>query len=111
LSTRLPAVKEKLAKIKSLLAEIKGNEGYTTGLQIRLAKVTNIVTENESTIWLKTRIGEPMLKELQDALDDAIKSVEGEGSALKSFEEKLKEVERKAARIDEESRRRSMVVT
>jgi hypothetical protein len=109
LSTRLPAIKEKLARIKSLLAAMKGNE--VTSLQIRIAKVTNIVTENESTIWLRTRIGEPMLKDLHDALDDAIKALEGEGSAIKSFEEKLKEVEIKAYKIDEESRRRSMVVT
>jgi len=52
-----------------------------------------------------------MLKELQAALDDAYKVLEGSGSALESFEAALKEVERKAAKIDEESRRRSMVVT
>lgn len=111
MSTRLPAVKEKLTKIKSLLGVMKGNEGYANSLKIRVAKVTNIVTENESTIWLRTKIGEPMLKDLQEALDDAIRSLENEGSTLKSFEEKIKEVERKATRIDEESRRRNMVVT
>lgn len=111
MSTRLPAVKEKLTKIKSLLGVMKSNEGYADSLQIRVAKVTNIVTENESTIWLRTKIGEPMLKDLQEALDDAIRSLENEGSTLKNFEEKIKEVERKATRIDEESRRRNMVVT
>ena len=111
MSTRIPAVKEKLAQIKSMLALVKGNEGYAAGLQIRLSKVTNVVTENESKIWLRTRVGEPMLKELQVAIDDAYKVLEGGGSALESFEVALKEVERKAAKIDEESRRRSMVVT
>ena len=111
MSTRISQVKEKLAGIRSMLAAVKGKEGYAAGLQIRLGKVTNIVTENESKIWLRTRVGEPMLKELQDALDDAYKVLEGDGSALESFEAALKEVERKTAKIDEESRRRSMVVT
>ena len=111
MSARIPAVKEKLAGIKSMLAAVKGEEGYAAGLQIRLGKVTNIVTENESKIWLRTRVGEPMLKELQAAIDDAYKALEGSGSALERFEAALKEVERKAAKIDEESRHRSMVVT
>jgi hypothetical protein len=111
MSTRLPAIKEKLARIKSLLAAVKGNEGYAAGLQIRLAKVTNIVMENESKIWLRTRVGEPKLNEFQVAVDEAFKVLEGGDSALESFEVALKEVERKAAKIDEESRRRSMVVT
>jgi hypothetical protein len=111
MSARIPAVKEKLAGIKAMLAAVKGNEGYAAGLQIRLGKVTNVVTENESKIWLRTRVGEPMLKEFQAAVDDAYKVLEGSGSALESFEVALKEVERKAAKIDEESRRRSMVVT
>jgi len=111
MSARIPTVKEKLAGIKTMLAAVKGNEGYAAGLQIRLGKVTNVVTENESKIWLRTRVGEPMLKELQAAVDDAYNVLEGSGSALESFEAALKEVERKAAKIDEESRRRSMVVT
>lgn len=111
MSARIPAVKEKLAGIKSLLAAAKGNEGYAAGLQIRLGKVMNIIMENESKIWLRTRVGEPMLKELQAAIDDAYNVLEVSGSALESFEAALKEVERKATKIDEESRRRSMVVT
>ena len=111
MSTRLLAVKEKLIRIKSLLIEANGNEGYVAGLLIRIDKVHNLLTENESKIWLKTRVGEPMLKELQDAVDDGFKLLEGGKSVLESFETALKKVEEKAAKIDEESRRRSMVVT
>jgi hypothetical protein len=111
MSARILEIKEKLTGIKSMLAAVKSNVGYAAGLQIRLSKVTNIVTENETKIWLRTRVGEPMLKELQVATDDAYKVLEGGDSALESFESALKEVERKAAKIDEESRRRSMVVT
>jgi len=111
MSTKILVVKEKLTRIKSMLAAVKGNQGHLAGLQIRLDKVTNVLSENESKIWLRSRIGEPLLKELQDAADDALKVLEGGGSAFESFEAALKEIEIKAAKIDEESRRRSMVVT
>jgi hypothetical protein len=110
MSTRLPVVKEKLSGIKTMLTAMKDNEGYIASMQIRLAKVTNVVFENESKIWLRTRVGEPMLMELQVAVEEAYMLLEG-GDSSKSFETALGEVERKAARIDEESRRRSMVVT
>ncbi len=110
MSTRLPVVKEKLSGIKTMIAALKVNEGYIAGMQIRLAKVTNVILENESKIWLRTRVGEPMLIELQASVEEAYKVLEG-GNSLKSFETAFGEVERKAARIDEESRRRSMVVT
>jgi hypothetical protein len=111
MSTRLPVVKEKLSGIKTMLAAMKDNEGHIAGMQIRLAKITNVILENESKIWLRTKVGEPMLMELQAAVEEAYKVLEGGDSALKSFETALGGVERKAARIDEESRRRSMVVT
>ncbi len=111
MSTRLPAVKEKLIRIKSMLVAVKGNERHAADLQIRLDKITNILTENESKIWLRTRVGEPMLKELQDAVDNAFKALEGGDSAYESYEVALREIEKKVAKIDEESRRRSMVVT
>jgi hypothetical protein len=50
-----------------------------------------------------------MLRELQDAVDNAHKLLEGE--CAQEFEAALRMVEVKAAKIDEESRRRSMVVT
>ena len=109
--TRLPVVKEKLSGIKTMLAGMKDNEGYIAGMQIRIAKVTNVILENESKIWLRTRVGEPMLMELQTAVEEAYKVLEGGDSALRGFEAVLVEVERKAARIDEESQRRGMVVT
>jgi hypothetical protein len=111
MSSRIPVIKEKLARIKSILTAIMDNEGYVAGLQIRLAKVTNVVVENESKIWLRTRVGEPMLMELQVAVDYAYSVLEGGDSALQSFEAAMDEVEEKAAKIDEESRRRNMVVT
>ena len=111
MSTRLPVVKEKLSGIKTMLAAMKENGENVAGMQIRLAKVTNVILENESKIWLRTRVGEPMLMELQAAVEEAYKVLEGGDSPLSGFEAVLTEVERKTARIDEESQRRGMVVT
>ena len=105
MSARLPAIKERLASIRSKL-----NFDSATGYQLRLDKVLNIVVENESKIWLRSRVGEPMLKELQDSLEkenDILKV----GVIPTGFEIFLREIEAKASKIDEESRRRDMVVT
>jgi len=98
-------IKEKLASIRSKL-----NLDSASGYRFRLDKVSNTVVENESKIWLRTRIGEPMLKELQDSIDQVYNSLEDEGVSAR-FEASMRDVEVKASRIDEESRRRDMVVT
>jgi len=105
MNSRLPAVKERLTGIKSMLAAIKGREGYAAGLQLRLGRVTNIVLENESKVWMRRRVGEQILKDLQDALDTASKLLEGGEPALERFEAALRDVERRAAKIEDESRR------
>jgi hypothetical protein len=105
MSSRLLAVKERLTGIKSMLAAVKGREGYAAGLQLRLGRVTNIVIENESKVWMRRRVGEQILKDLQEALDAASKVLEGGESALERFEVALRDVERKVAKIEDESRR------
>ena len=107
MSSRIPAVKERLTGIKSMLAAVKGREGYAAGLQLRLGRVTNIVTENESKVWLRRRATEQLLKDLQDSLDAAFKVFEGGESALERFEAALREVERRATKIEDESRRQA----
>ena len=105
LSSELLAVKERLTGIKSMLAAIKGREGYAAGLQLRLGGVTSIVLENESKVWMRRRVGEQILRDLQDALDAASRVLEGGEPALEKFEAALREVERRAARIEDMSRR------
>ena len=105
MSSRFPAVKERLTGIKSMLAAIKGREGYAAGLQLRLGRVTNVVLENESKVWMRRRVGEQILKDLQDALDAAYKVLEGGEPALERFETALRDVERRATKIEDESRR------
>ena len=111
MSTRILSLKEKLTSINSILIKTKFNEGKIASLQIRLSKITNVLLENESKIWLRTRVGEPMLKEFQEAVDTVFKVLEEGDSSPESFEAALREVERNATKIDEESQRRNMVVT
>lgn len=105
MSSRLSAVKDRLTGIKSMLAAIRGREGYAAGLQLRLGGVTSIVLENESKVWMRRRVGEQILKDLQDALDAAFRVLEGGEPALEKFETALRDVERIAAKIEDESRR------
>ncbi len=105
MSARLPVIKERLASIRSKL-----KVDYATGYRLRIDKVSNIVVENESKIWLRTRVGEPMLKELQDSIEKAHDILESE-EVPAGFEMSLRDIEAKASKIDEESRRRDMVVT
>src|SRR4030042_4201498 len=105
MSSRFPAVKERLTGIKSMLAAIKGREGYAAGLQLRLGRVTNVVLENESKVWMRRKVGEQIRKDLQDALDAAYKVLEGGEPALERFETALRDVERRATKIEDESRR------
>jgi hypothetical protein len=104
MSSRLPAVKERLTGIKSMLAAVEEREGYAAGLQLRLGRVTNILLENESKVWMRRRVGEQILKDFQDALDVASKVLEGGEPALERFETALRDVERRVAKIEDESR-------
>ena len=105
MSARLPVIKERLVSIRSKL-----NSDSVTSYRLRLDKVLNIIVENESKIWLRTRVGEPMLTELQDSLEKENNILESEVIS-EGFEIFLREIEAKALKIDEESRRRDMVVT
>jgi hypothetical protein len=54
---------------------------------------------------MRRKVGEQILKDLQDALDAAYKVLEGGEPVLERFEAALRDVERKAAKIEDESRR------
>jgi hypothetical protein len=104
MSARIPVIKERLSCVRAKL-----DADSSAGYRLRLDKVSNIVVENESKIWLRTKIGEPLLKELQDSLERAGEVLCEDAST--SFEVLLRDIEVKASKIDEESRRRDMVVT
>jgi len=100
----LQAIKERLSSIRSRLAG-----GADIDTLHRVDRVMNIVVESEGKIWLRTKVGKPMLADLQTAVDKAYRAM---GNDIKEgFEAALREVEEMAGRIDAESQRRGMVVT
>jgi hypothetical protein len=62
---------------------------------------------NQNKIWLRTRSGKPMAEKLQSAASDALNRV-GDTSETAALIDTLEGI---AKEIDEESQRRSMVVT
>jgi hypothetical protein len=77
----------------------------------------NHLVQNERRIWLRTRDGREILERFNRAasrlLEASNRLIENpmDRSMVGEFESALLEVEECARRLDEESRRRSMVVT
>jgi hypothetical protein len=76
----------------------------------RVRRASKIVAQNLNKIWLRTKTGKPMAESMQEAAVDALAKLEA-GSGLEELKAAVDAVEAKAKEIDEESRRRSMVVT
>ena len=75
----------------------------------RLRKAANVVVENEGKIWMRTRVGRPLLERLIEASERAAKALRG--SDQSGLAKALNDLDDAAAVIADESRRRSMVVT
>jgi hypothetical protein len=69
-----------------------------------------VVGQNLNKIWLRTKVGKPMAESMQEAAEDALRKLEA-GAGQVEVRAVVDAVEAKAKEIDEESRRRSMVVT
>lgn len=99
-----------LEKIQERIMDLKLKDDEARGVSTRLQKVTNTVEENKTKIWLRTRAGKEMVEAIQRAAEEllgVLGSCSGKDEALTA----LAALEAQAARVDEESRRRSMVVT
>lgn len=79
-------------------------------LMTRLQQARNALVQNERKIWLRTKIGKKMLVEFSEASARLLGVVESR-SGLEEIKEALADVELQAKRLNEETRRRSMVVT
>lgn len=92
-------------------------KGGLGGFQLRLQMAYNSLVQNERRIWLRTRDGREILERFNRAalrlLEASYSIIENlrDESIVREFENALLEVEECARRLDEESRRRSMVVT
>lgn len=79
------------------------------GLLSRVESVRSVLIRNEKKIWLRTKKGRGMLAEVSSAAD-RLKEAFASGD-ISVVEGALVEVEALVNAIEEESRRRSMVVT
>ena len=109
MSLPMTLVKEKLKLIVSQLEKIEDNKAKNSAGRLR--KLLNIVEENESKIWLRTKVGQPMVSSVNDSVDSLLRVLEREVSSRDEIDGALLKVEELIGKLDEESRRRGMVVT
>jgi hypothetical protein len=76
----------------------------------RLESVRSVLIRNEKKIWLRTKKGRGMLADVSEAAERLKKSLASSGE-LDAVDAALGDVETLARAIEEESRKRSMVVT
>ncbi len=91
---------------------LKGQNDGTDSLRLvsRLESVRSVLIRNEKKIWLRTKKGRGMLADVSEAAERLMKSLASSGE-LDTVEAALSDVETLARAIEEESRKRSMVVT
>lgn len=110
MSEPLAPTMKTLEEIQKRILDLKLKEDEARGVSTRLQKVANTVEENKTKIWLRTRAGKEMVEAIQRAAEELL-GVLGSGSGKDEALTALAALEAQAARVDEESRRRSMVVT
>ena len=98
------SLKDSLQRLLDM-AESGPGEAY----RARLRKAANVVVENEGKIWMRTRVGKPLLERLMEASERAARALRGSDQG--GLADALKDLEDAAEAIVDESRRRSMVVT
>jgi hypothetical protein len=103
------------AALEDAVETLKEKEGNVPDWKVRdyamrLQLGLNILIQNERKIWIKTRLGKGMLENLKEAIEALIK-VLNSGAEASEIEVALIEVEARAKEINNESRRRDMVVT
>ena len=87
------------------------NDGTDSpGLMSRLESVRSVLIRNEKKLWLRTKKGRGMLADVSEAAERLMKSLASSGE-LDTVDAALGDVEKLARAIEEESRKRNMVVT
>lgn len=105
MSQQMNQAKETVEKIIKTIET--GNHPSKDSLIAQLQKIDKLIVQNQGKIWLRTRSGKPMAEKMETNAANALKKVE-EGAEVS---EALDVLEAVAKEIDEESQRRSMVVT
>lgn len=113
--------KDVLKRTLELLREVPAGaapEDEMRDIQIRIQIAQNALIQNERKIWLRTQAGKEMIGDFGVASTKLLGTVERlqradapDPGLLKDLKAALGEVELHARRLNEETRRRSMVVT
>lgn len=91
---------------KDILDKIIEKENKESLLE-PLQKIAKLIDQNKGKIWLRTRSGKPMAEKMETAATRVWEKLEN-GSDISEAVDELMQI---AKGIDEESQRRSMVVT
>jgi hypothetical protein len=76
-------------------------------LKERISEIHRIISQNRKKIWLRTKTGKPMAEDMEKFSLNFVNSMKNSSDT----EEAVKDLEAQAIKIEEETRRRSMVVT
>ncbi|MBD3205792.1 hypothetical protein GF319_05535 [Candidatus Bathyarchaeota archaeon] len=91
-----------IEKLEKIADKVEDEE-----IKQRIIKVNETLSQNRKKIWLRTKTGKPMAEGILKYSDNLVISINDQSE----IEEPLAELEAKVKEIEEESRRRSMVVT
>ena len=86
-------------------------------LSMKIQFSLNSLIQNEKKIWLRTKIGKEMINEFYDSTDKFIELMENsqnvfsDESKLEELNNAAEEVEKVGKKINEETKKRNMVVT
>ncbi len=92
------------------LLKIRSVESESPGLVSRLESVCSVLIRNEKKIWLRTKKGRGMLADVSEAAERLRGALASSGER-DTVDAAFIEVEALVKAIEEESRKRSMVVT
>jgi hypothetical protein len=98
--------------VEASLDLLKGQNDRTDSQRLvsKLESVRSLLIRNEKKIWLRTKKGRGMLADVGEAAERLRKSLTSSGG-LDTVDAAISDVETLARFIEEESRKRSMVVT
>jgi len=109
--SEIEGVKRALEGVIEAVKVLKGiTEEKRRSLLARAQSTYNVVVQNEKKIWLKTSMGKAMVSDLKSSSVTLLEVVE-QFKDVVELEAALANVESQTRKIEEETRRRSMVVT
>jgi hypothetical protein len=98
--------------LDTALEIIKNNTAYSRDVEVhkKLQLANKIITQNQKKIWLRAKTGKPMAEALLST-SKRLKELLQNSAEHSDILQIIQELEVQTKKLNEESRRRSMVVT